>query len=104
MKILREGDRGYALSPERGRVEIVYQYRPFKLEEADVTVENVLLGVDVDTGDVLTIPAQSTPKLKAAREAKKERVLSVRMPRELDDVLHLIADYYHAEPEQFSPW
>ena len=103
MKILREGDRGYALSPERGRVEIVYQYRPFKLEEANVTVKNVLLGVDVETGDVLTIPAQSTPKLKAAREAKKEKVLSVRVPRELDDVLHLIADYYHAEPEQFSP-
>ena len=27
MKILREGDRGYALAPERGRVEIVYEYR-----------------------------------------------------------------------------
>lgn len=103
MKILREGDRGYALSPERGRVKVVYQYRPFRLEEANVTVKDVLLGVDIETGDVLTIPAQSTPKLKAAREAKKEKVLSVRMPRELDDVLHLIADYYHAEPEQFSP-
>lgn len=103
MKILREGDRGYALSPERGRVQVEYRYQQFKLEEANVTVDNVLLGVDVETGAVLTIPAQSSPKLKAAREAKKEKVLSVRMPRELNDVLNLIAEYYHTEPEQFSP-
>ena len=32
MKILREGDRGYALAPERGRVEIVYEYRTVELE------------------------------------------------------------------------
>lgn len=102
MKILREGDRGYALAPERGRVEVVYEYRPFHLEEADVTVKDVLVGVDIETGEVLTIPAQSTPKVKAARQAKKERVLSVRMPRELDDVLHLVAEFYDAESGQFT--
>ena len=32
MKILREGDRGYALAPERGRVEMVYEYRTVELE------------------------------------------------------------------------
>ncbi len=103
MKILREGDRGYALAPERGRVEIVYEYRTIELERSKATVRNVLVGVDTETGEVLTVPAQSTPKLKAAREAKKEEVMSVRMPRELDDVLHLVADRYRVAPRQFAP-
>ena len=103
MKILREGDRGYALAPDRGRVEIVYEYRTVELEKSNATVRNVLVGVDTETGEVLTVPAQSTPKLKAAREAKKEDVMSVRMPRELDDVLHLVADRYRVAPRQFAP-
>ena len=103
MKILREGDRGYALAPERGRVEIVYEYRTVELEKSNATVRNVLVGVDAETGEVLTVPAQSTPKLKAARDATKEKVMSVRMPRELDDVLHLVADHYQAAPKQFAP-
>ena len=66
MKILREGDRGYALAPERGRVEIVYEYRTVALEKSKATVRNVLVGVDAETGEVLTVPAQSTPKLKGS--------------------------------------
>lgn len=80
MKILREGDRGYALAPTRGRVEVVYEYRPIKLEQTGVTVKEVLVGVDVETGEVLTVPAQSAPKLRAARDARKEKVMSVRVP------------------------
>lgn len=81
MKTLREGDRAYALAPERGRVEIVYEYRAVELEKSKATVSNVLVGVDAETGEVLTVPAQSTPKLKAAREAKKKEVKSVRTPQ-----------------------
>ena len=103
MKILREGDRGHALAPERGRVEVVYEYRTIELEKSKAVVRNVLVGVDPETGEVLTVPAQSTPKLKAAREATKERVLSIRMPRELEDALHLVADRHRATPRQFAP-
>lgn len=74
MKILREGDRGYALARERGRVEIVYEYRTVTLEKSKATVRNVLVGVDAETGEVLTVPAQSTPKLKAAREGRGWRM------------------------------
>ena len=103
MKILREGDRGHALAPERGRVEVVYEYRTIELEKSKAVIRNVLVGVDPETGEVLTVPAQSTPKLKTVREAKKERVLSIRMPRELEDALHLIADRCRATPRQFAP-
>ncbi|MCG8469546.1 MAG: hypothetical protein MJB57_15295 [Gemmatimonadetes bacterium] len=103
MRILQEGDRGYALAPERGRVEVVYEYRTIELEESNAKVKNVLVGVDAETGEILTVPAQSTPKLKAARDETKAKVLSVRMPRELDDVLHLVAEHFHRAPDQFSP-
>lgn len=103
MQILREGDRGVALAPDRGRVEIVYRYRPIELEGTGVTVRDVLVGVDPDTDEILTVPAQSTPKLKAARETRKDVVMSVRVPRELDDVLALVADRCHTGPEQFAP-
>jgi len=103
MKILREGDRGYALAPQRGRVDVVFEYRTVQLEKSNATVKSILVGVDAQTGEILTIPAQSTPRLKAARDAKKGKVMSVRMPRELDDVLHLVAQHYRAAPEQLSP-
>lgn len=103
MKILREGDRGTALAEGRGQVEVVYRYRPVTLEETGVTVDDVLVGVDPETDEILTIPAQSTPKLKAAREGRKDAVLSVRMPRELEDVLNLIAEHFGTEPGQFAP-
>ncbi len=87
----RQDDRGYALAPERGRVEVVYEYRTVHLEKSNATVRDVLVGVDAETGEVLTVPAQSTPKLKAAREAKnlvrgaimaaKEDVLDDRAPK-----------------------
>ena len=52
MKILREWDRGYALAPERGRVEVVYEYRTVELGKSKVTVESVLVGVSAETGEV----------------------------------------------------
>ena len=82
---------------------MVYQYRAIELEETGVKVENVLVGVDVETGEVLTIPAQSTPKLRVARSARKEVVMSVRVPRELCDVLDLVAEHFHTEADQFTP-
>ena len=103
MKILRDGDRGHALVPERGRVGVVYQYRAIELQATGEEVKNVLVGVDVETGEVLTIPAQSTPKLKAARSARKEVVMSVRIPRELSDVLDLVAECLHTEADHFTP-
>ena len=73
MRILQEGDRGSALSPTRGQVQIVYEYRDIELESG-ISVRDVLVGVDATTGEILTLPAQSTPKIKRARDGAKERV------------------------------
>ena len=97
MKILKEGDRSVAIAPGRGRVPVVYQYQDLRLDSG-VTVKDVLVGVAEDTGEVLTIPAQSTPKIKLARTQAKEETFSVRIPRELGDLIWLVAFELHANP------
>lgn len=102
MRMFREGDTAFALAPKRGRVPIRYEYRDIRLDSG-VRVEDVLVGVDVETGEILTIPAQSTPKIKSARERLKEETLAVRISPELDDVLWLVSDYYEVNCSKFSP-
>ncbi len=68
MRMLQEGQRGLAICPNcKGIVEIRYEYRTNHLEESDLDVENVLVGVCEECDEVVSIPAQSTPKLKQAR-------------------------------------
>ena len=90
MRILKEGDRGIALAPGEGRVPVVYEYRDITLDSG-VTVREVLVGVREDTKDVLVVPAQSAPRIKAQRDAAKDATIEARVPRELEDVLGLIA-------------
>ncbi len=104
MKILHEGQRGTALAPDgRGWVPITYRYRSVRLEETGVDVPNVLVGVDDESDEILVIPNQSTPRLKAARHQVKEETIQVKIPHELDDVLVLIADAFNAPAKKFTP-
>jgi hypothetical protein len=101
MKIYRAGDTGVALAKGRGKVAIEYRYRDLRLDSG-VLVKDVLVGVDEKTDEVLTIPPQSTPKIKTAREKIKEKVLSVRIPCELDDVLWVVSDHLDTSPSRFT--
>ena len=102
MKIIQEGETGYAIAPERGRVPVVFEYRDLALESG-VRVNDVLVGVDPDSDEILVVPAQSTPRIKESREASKEAVLQARVPRELEDVLALLAEHFDATPKKFTP-
>ena len=102
MKILRSGDRGEALAPGLGRVPIVFRYQPLVLDSG-VVVPNVLVGIHEPTGRVLVVPAQSTPRIKEARDRRKEVVIEVRVPRELEDILAVLADHFTVSPKKFSP-
>ncbi len=102
MKIIQEGDTGVALAPEVGRVPVVYTYRDLTLDSGTI-VKNVLVGVHEDSDQVLVIPAQSSPRIKEAREASKEEVLEARVPRELEDILALLAEHYRVTPKKFTP-
>lgn len=81
-----------------GVVEGTYQYRSLPLEETGVVVPNVLVGVCSHCDEIVSIPAQSTPRLKEARERSVEKV-PLRLPRELEDVMHLVAAALHAPAE-----
>jgi hypothetical protein len=101
MKIIEEGTRGVALSPERGRVPVVFEYRDLTLDSG-VVVKDVLVGVAEDTGEVLTVPAQSTPRIKLARMGTKDETFSVRIPFELNDVLWGVSNELGANPTKFN--
>lgn len=101
MRILQEGDTGTAICPNcERRVQIRYEYRPFRLEETGVEVENVLLGVCQQCDESVTVPAQSTPKLKAAR-TKKEETVEARMPRPLEDLIYAVAEEVGTSAAEF---
>ncbi len=102
MRILQEGDRGVAIAPGHGRVPVIYEYRDVELESGTV-VHDVLVGVHQASSEVLVFPAQSTPKVKESRALWKEEVLEARVPRELDDILRLLADHFGASEKKFSP-
>lgn len=101
MRILKEGDRGQAVCEQcRQRTSTTYQYRTVRLERTGVDVSDVLVAVCDTCGGVVSIPAQSTPKLKEVREAK-EATINARIPKHLEDVLRLVADRYSASSRAF---
>lgn len=102
VRIIQEGEEGIALAPELGRVPVVYKYRDLALDSG-TTVKSVLVGVHEESDEVLVIPAQSIPRIKEARKAAKEEVLEARVPRELEDILALLAEHYSVTPKKFSP-
>jgi hypothetical protein len=102
VRIISEGEAGVALDPEKGRVPVVYRYQDLRLDSG-VTVPSVLVGVHEESGRVLVIPSQSTARIKERREASKEEVLEARVPRELEDVLALLAERYRVSSRTFAP-
>jgi hypothetical protein len=101
MKFIEEGTRGVALAPGRGRVAVVFEYRDLPLDSGAV-VRNVLVGVDEVTGEVLSVPAQSTPRIRLARQAVKDETFSVRIPHELNDVLWGVSAELGANPAKLG--
>ena len=102
MRIIREGDRGVALAPGLGRVPVVYRYQDLRLDSG-IVVPGVLVGVHEPSGAVLVVPAQSAARIKEEREATKEEILEARVPRELQDVLALLAEHFGVNPRRFAP-
>jgi len=101
MKIIEEGTRGVVLAPERGKVPVVFEYRDLTLDSG-LVVRDVLVGVAEDTREVVTVPAQSTPRIRLARQAAKEETFSVRIPLELNDVLWGVCYELGANPTKFN--
>ena len=78
-----------------------YQYRSLYLEKTKVTVPNVLLGVCMTCDNTVSVPAQSTPRIKEARQ-RQMKEQNARISFELEDRLNMIAAEVDARPEPFK--
>lgn len=101
MRILKENDQTTGLCEScKTRVLVTYKYRSVFLKKTKADVPNVLVGVCDNCDEIISIPAQSFPRLKEARE-KAEKRIEVRIPYELDDIIRLISDYYNVTDSDF---
>lgn len=99
MRILREGEREEGLCPVcEAWCPTVFEYRTVRLEDSSVAVDDVLVGVCEGCGEVVSIPPQSTPRLREARAARKEHTLEARIPRHLEDVVFVISERLDVSP------
>lgn len=101
-RFLSAGDRSRAICPAcKAMRETVYEYRAVPLERSKVTVPNVLVGVCTTCDATVSLPAQSTPRLREARErTMKEQ--NARIPLELEDRLNVIAQELDFRPAPFK--
>jgi len=104
MHLYREGDRSEAICHVcEKRVTTQFAVCTVHLHESGIDVPDVLAAVCNECGGVASIPAQSAPRLKEARERRKAEELEARIPGHLDDVVHLLSDHYAAAVASFRP-
>src|SRR5215218_4282378 len=104
MHLYREGDCSESICNAcRKRVETRFAVRTVRLPETGIEVHDVLAAVCDECGGVASIPAQSAPRLKEARERRKAEELEARIPSHLDDVVHLLSDHFAAPVASFRP-
>jgi len=101
-RFLRAGDESRAICPHcKAMRDTVYQYREVLFGKTKVPVPNVLVGVCHACDRTISLPAQSMPRIKEARERDiKEQ--NARIPLELEDRLNMMAYSLDIRPEPFK--
>lgn len=101
-RFLNSGDQSRAVCPVCSAMrDTTYLYRSVHLERTGVTVQNVLVGVCTVCDTTVSVPAQSTPRLKEARQrVMKEQ--NARISFEMEDRLNMMAAEMDARPEPFK--
>jgi hypothetical protein len=101
-RFLKAGDQSRAVCPYcKAMRETVYQYRSVLLAKTKVSVPNVLVGVCRVCDQTISLPAQSTPRIKEARE-REVKEHNARIPLELEDRLNMMAHSLDIRPEPFK--
>jgi hypothetical protein len=104
MHLWKEGDTSEAICRTcQKRVRTRFAVRRYTLHESGVEVPDLLVAVCTECDGVAAIPAQSSPRLKEARERKKAEGLEAKIPSHLDDVIHLLADHFATAVAAFRP-
>ncbi len=90
MKLLFAGDKGKAICEHCGPVTTTYHYRDVPLSESGKVVKDILVGECDKCHSVASIPAQSTPAIKAEREKASKSIEAV-LPAPYLEVLDMAA-------------
>jgi hypothetical protein len=90
MKLLFQGDKGKAICEHCGVVTTTYFYRDVPLSDSGKMVKKILVGVCDKCQSVASIPAQSTPAIKAERERAVKSIEAV-LPAPYIEVLDMAA-------------
>lgn len=102
LKIWREGERSEALCPRCGDWRgTEFQYRTLRLEKSKKDVPDVLVAACTECGEIAAVSHQSAPKLREARKRTPARV-DARIPKELRDIVGVLATEFGGEPEPFA--
>ncbi len=88
MRIVKEGDTRKVLCHSCGPSQATYLLRDVDFSDKSGTVKNILAAVCDKCGQVVSIPSQSTPKIKAEFN-KVKAPIEVRIPAHYLDILSL---------------
>lgn len=88
MKIVKEGDKKQVICPSCGLSNATYQLRDIDFSDQSGTVKNVLASVCDSCHQVVSIPKQSTAKVRAEYNKVKTPV-DLRIPAHFLDILTL---------------
>jgi hypothetical protein len=90
MKLLFQGDKGKTICEHCGPVTTTYLYRDVPLSDSGKVVKDILVGECDKCHSVASIPAQSTPAIKAEREKAIKSIEAV-LPAPYIEVLDMAA-------------
>jgi len=88
MRIVKEGDKKKVLCSDCGLADATYLIRNVNFSNNSGTVKNILAAVCDQCGEIVSIPKQSTARVKAEYN-KIKRSLDVRIPVHYLDILNL---------------
>ncbi|GAB2178642.1 hypothetical protein [Dongia sp. agr-C8] len=88
MKLIIEGHQEQAICGRDGAVGITYRRRDVPFSDGHGSAKDILVGVCDVCGDVVAIPPQSTPAIRAAREVATEAI-EANLPAAYLDALDL---------------
>lgn len=79
MKVYSAGNKGKAICHRDGLVAVTFDYRDVPFSDKKGMAKDILVGVCDKCGDVVIVPAQSTPAIAEARKGV-EHSLEVNLP------------------------
>lgn len=104
MHLYREGEFSEGICAHcKALVATRFQVRTVHLHESGIDVPGVLAAVCEECGEIVALPAQSTPRIREAKQRRKDESLEARIPSHLEDVIHLLARRFSAPLQAFRP-